>query len=143
MVLFSKALRRVSFLWVFVLLFAGCVKEERHPVPIIPVDFRINTEFQYIELNSIGGHVNVFGGYGGIVIYRLSFDEFTAFDRACPFDPFNEDARIVVEDPPLATCHVCGSTFLLLDGSPVSGPSRHPLLQYQTFYDEPYLYVSN
>jgi len=128
---------------VLLLLLSGCDKEDQHPVPLVPVDFRINTEFQYIELNSIGGHINVFGGFGGIVIYRMSVDQFTAFDRACPHHPYEEGARVVVDDPPLAQCPVCESVFLLLDGARVSGPSRFPLRTYRTVYNDPYLYVSN
>jgi nitrite reductase/ring-hydroxylating ferredoxin subunit len=143
MVLFFGRGKRVLMFSMFLFFSVTCGKDDRHPVPLVPVDFRINLEFQYIELNSIGGYVNVYGGFGGIVIYRMSIDEFTAFDRACPFDLQNDNARIVVEDSPLAKCNVCGSTFLLLDGSPVTGPTRHPLRQYRTVYSDPYLYVTS
>ncbi|TVQ15135.1 MAG: hypothetical protein EA361_06415 [Bacteroidetes bacterium] len=141
--LFFNHIKRIAFFSLFILFIQGCSKEDRHPVPLVPVEFRINTEFQYIELNSIGGWVNVYGGFGGIVIYRMSVDEFTAFDRACPVHPYDQEARLVVEDPPIARCNVCESTYLLLDGSPVSGPARHPLRQYRTVYSEPYLFVTN
>lgn len=143
MVLFFNSLKRVLLFLLLLLVSVTCGEDEQHPVPLVPVDFRINLEFQYIELNSIGGHVNVYGGFGGIVIYRMSIDEFTAFDRACPFDPQDVNARIIVEDSPLAKCNVCESVYLLLDGSPVSGPTRHPLRQYRTVYSDPYLYVSS
>jgi nitrite reductase/ring-hydroxylating ferredoxin subunit len=143
MVIFFRHIKSVLFFSAMLLILTGCDKEDQHPVPMVPVDFRINLEFQYIELNSIGGHINVFGGFGGIVIYRMSVDQFTAFDRACPHHPYEEGARIVVEDPPLAKCNVCESVFLLLDGVPVSGPSRFPLRSYRTVYDGRDLYVTN
>lgn len=133
-----------ALLFVFLLLtIMGCTKEDRHPVPLVPVDFSINLEYQFIELNSVGGWVNVTGGFGGIIIYRMSIDQFTAFDRSCPVHPFDADARLIVEDPPLAKCMVCESTFLLLDGSPVSGPSKHPLRHYRTIFTDPFLRVFN
>ncbi len=141
--LFFTFSKRLFFLVIMLLLFSTCTKEDQHPVPIVPVDFRINLEFQFIELNSIGGWIYVTGGFGGIVIYRMSVDEFTAFDRACPVHPYDQDARVVVEDPPMAICNVCESTYLLLDGSPVSGPARHPLKAYRAVFDDPYLYVSH
>jgi nitrite reductase/ring-hydroxylating ferredoxin subunit len=142
MALFFKHFQKFLILIAAVLMMA-CTKEDQHPVPLIPVDFRVNLEFQFIELNSIGGHVNVYGGFGGIVIYRFSVDQFYAFDRACPVHPHDPNARIVVDNAPVAHCKVCESSYLLLDGSPVSGPARFPLRQYRTMYSDPYLYVSN
>jgi nitrite reductase/ring-hydroxylating ferredoxin subunit len=122
----------------------SCDKDNMHPVPIVPVDFIINIEStQHIELNSIGGWANYTGGFRGIIIYRFSEDQFMAFDRACPVHPYDECARVSVTDIPLAADTCCNSTFLLIDGSPVSGPARHPLLQYRTFFNYPYLQVSN
>lgn len=143
MYLFLKTTLRIVFLSLLLLVITACTKEDRHPVPLVPVEFRINLEFQFIELNSIGGWVNVTGGFGGVVIYRMSVDQFTAFDRACPVHPYDQEARLVVEDPPIAKCNVCGSTYLLLDGSPISGPAKHPLRPYRTVFDDPFLYVTN
>jgi nitrite reductase/ring-hydroxylating ferredoxin subunit len=142
MALFLKCFKKIVII-LFVLANSGCVKEDQHPVPLVPVDFRVNLEFQFIGLNSIGGHENVYGGYGGIVIYRFSVDQFYAFDRACPVHPHDPNARIVVENAPIAHCKVCETNYLLLDGSRVSGPGKFPLRQYRTFYSEPYLYVSH
>ncbi|MFW5706282.1 MAG: hypothetical protein ACOC12_00045 [Bacteroidota bacterium] len=141
--LFSRHIQKGMYIMVLVMALVGCTSDEKHPVPVVPVEFRINTEFQFIELNSIGGWVYVTGGFGGIVIYRFSVDEFMAFDRACPVHPYNEEARVRVEDPPIAYCPVCDSQFLLIDGTPFSGPAKYPLLQYHAIYREPYLSVSN
>ena len=117
----------------------GCDKDSQHPVPNVFVDFRINLEFTY-ELNSIGGWANFTGGYRGIVIYRLSADEFRAFDRACTYNVYD---RVVVNDPPIAECTECESTYLLTDGSVVNGPASYPLKQYRTTFNHPYIYISN
>jgi nitrite reductase/ring-hydroxylating ferredoxin subunit len=140
--LFSKYIKVLLILVPFLLL-SGCEKEQYHPVPMVPVDFTINLEFQFMGLNSIGGYDNVYGGFGGIVIYRMSIDQFTAFDRACTYDPRDNKARLITDNAPIATCPVCGSQFLLLDGSPIKGPAKYPLRQYRTSFMEPYLHVGH
>lgn len=131
-------------LLMFLLLPLSCDKENENPVPFVAVDFMINVgTTQFIELNAIGGWAYFTGGFRGIIIYRHSEDEFTAFDRACPYHPTEPDALVRVFDPPLATDTLCGSTFLLIDGSVVIGPSRHPLRQYRTFYNPPYVQITS
>lgn len=144
MFLFLQILRKKFLLPVIiVIVLISCTKDDRHPVPFYPVDFIVNIEStQNIELNSIGGWAYYTGGFRGIIIYRAQEDEFTAFDRACPYHPYSE-CRIIVEDPPLARGSDCESVFLLLDGSPVSGPSKHPLRAYRTSFSYPYLHVTN
>jgi nitrite reductase/ring-hydroxylating ferredoxin subunit len=122
----------------------SCDKENQHTVPYTYVDFTINVEStMHIELNAIGGWAYYTGGYRGIIIYRASTDEFMAFDRACPYHPFDPDALVRVFDPPIAVDTLCGSQFLLLDGSVITGPAKHPLRRYQTYFNYPYLQVTN
>ena len=131
----------VIFLFFLVLL--SCEREDRHPVPYVQVDFIINVEStQNIELNTIGGWAYYTGGFRGLIIYRVSEFEFTAFDRGCPVHPYSQ-CRVSVENPPLAFGPECESVFLLLDGSPVSGPAKHPLRAYRTAFNYPYLQIGN
>ncbi|HSV88471.1 MAG TPA: hypothetical protein VLH61_07495 [Bacteroidales bacterium] len=136
----------ISVLIVFVVFFLipSCGKEVQHPVPHVQVNIQINVESpQFIELNPVHGWVSLTGGFAGIIIFRWSIDEFRAFDRACPHHPFDQCGRITSVDPPLATCQCCQSTFVLLDGSVFSGPSRFPLKQYRTSFQHPWLVVTN
>jgi len=131
-------------LWCFLIVATACGEEIEHPVPQVPINIQINIEStQFIELNNVHGWVFLTGGFRGIIIYRWSIDEFRAFDRACPHHPFEECGRITLIDPPLATCPCCESTYLLLDGAVISGPSRFPLKQYRTSFQHPWLIVSN
>ena len=133
-----------SLLAILIVLPASCDKDQEHPVPFVAVDFMINVEStQNLELNTIGGWAYYTGGYRGIIVYRHSIDEFTAFDRACPYHPNEPDALVRVFDPPLAVDTLCGSTFELIYGSVVIGPSQHPLRQYRTFYNPPWLQVTS
>lgn len=132
----------ISLLFIF--LPFSCDKENENPVPFAHVDFNIIIgTTQYIELNNIGGYAYFTGGYKGIIIYRASEDEFKAYDRACPYHPFEDKAIIRVDQDWLATDTLCGSVFELNFGSVVDGPSKHPLREYRTFYDPPYLQVTS
>ena len=83
-------------------------------------------------------------GNRGLVVYRMSENEFMAFDRTCPYDPENLLARVVLEPSGISVKDpVCGSKFLLTDGFPYEGPSKSPLLQYRTSYNGEQLYIFN
>lgn len=143
-VIMSRHFAYLFFIALLVLLPASCGKDNRHPVPNVPVEFTINIEStQYIELNAINSFAYFSGGYKGIIIYRWQVDVFLAFDRACPYHPYDECARIVVTDPPMAQCPCCDSKFLLIDGSVYEGPSRFPLKQYRTYFQYPFLQVTS
>jgi len=124
----------------------SCKKEESAPeIPYIYVNFSLNpNSTQYINLNSVNGWETVTGGYNGILIFRKSVNEFVAFERACPYDPLAEGAQIKVDKSGITcTCPICGSKFIMTDGTPYDGPSHYSLKQYQTLYDGLLLYVTN
>lgn len=105
-----------------------------------PVDITVypnSTEYQ--ELNAVGGwaHITSRPPSKGIIVYRVSQNEFMAYERACPFHPNNPDARVTVEEDfgNIARDTVCGSRFILTDGYPIEGPASCPLTQYNTSYD--------
>jgi nitrite reductase/ring-hydroxylating ferredoxin subunit len=128
-------------------LFA-CKKSSEDQGPAIPyasVNFSLNpNSTQFLELNHVGGWVPVTGGYRGIILYRLSESEFMAYERACPYDPTADSAQIRVDNSGLLCyCPKCKSKYLILDGSPNSGPSHWSLKQYHTMYDGTFLYVTN
>jgi len=121
----------------------SCDKEtEGTSIPYVYVNFTIypNT----LDFIPDGGWVTVSGGYKGIIIYRPMHEEFLAFERACPYDPLEDSARLEVETSGIiAVDPHCGSRFLLTDGSPVEGPATISLKQYRTRYDGYSLIVSN
>lgn len=135
--------RYFSFLLLLPLLLVSCGDEEDESlIPYVYVNFTIypNT-LDYIP---DGGYIYVTGGYKGIIIYRNTHDEFLAFERACPHDPLVDGARVEVESSGIiAADPVCGSRFILTDGSPIQGPATVSLKQYRTRYDGYSLIVSN
>jgi len=143
---FLMALRSAWIILLSVLLLASCKKESDQPViPETYVNFSLNpNSTEYLELNHPGGFLTVTGGYRGIILYRLTINEFLAYDRTCPYDPWEEAARLELDETgTIATCPVCGSQYLITDGSPITGPSVYLLKQYHTMYDGSLLYVYN
>ena len=146
---YSLAKKNVRVLLIIGVLFmtaASCKKETQAPeIPYIYVNFNLNPNgTQYIHLNVVNGWETVTGGYNGILIFRKSLNEFMAFERACPYDPLVKGARVVVDKSGITcTCPICGSKYILMDGTPYDGPSRYTLKQYTTTYDGAILYITN
>jgi nitrite reductase/ring-hydroxylating ferredoxin subunit len=132
-----------GFLFGFFLLAVSCGKEnDRTEIPYIYVNFVIypNT----LHFIPEGGYVYSSGGYKGLIIYRPLSDQFLVYERACPYDPLEDDARVVVEENGIiAIDSLCGSRFILTDGSPINGPATTGLKQYRTRYDGYSLTVTN
>jgi nitrite reductase/ring-hydroxylating ferredoxin subunit len=130
-----------------VFLFSVSCKKETQPteIPYVYVNFSLNpNSTQYIELNVVNGWETVYGGYNGILIFRKSLDEFSAFERACPYDPLTAGAQVKVDKSGITCyCPVCGSKYIMTDGTPYEGPSHYPLKQYATYYDGAMLYITN
>ncbi len=134
--------------WFFIIILDSCSKSsENQPndIPVTPVNFSIDvTSTTYSELNTVSGSIYLTGGYRGILVYRISTTDFVAFERACPYDWQKTDARIVrTASGLILDCPSCKSQFSILDGTPLSGPSKYPLKTFQTSFESPMLYVYN
>jgi len=124
-------------------VFSSCKDDKDDLIPYASVDFviDINSTF-YNELSSVGGWVYVTGGYKGILIYRLSMEDFLAFERSCTYKPLDPCERIEMESSGLSMIDsCCGSRFLILDGSILEGPATRMLRQYYTSFNGQYLRV--
>ncbi len=131
-------------------MWTGCQKEAYTPLPFVEVNIQIfPNSTQYFNLNSIGGfeYLTANSPSRGIIVYRINQEEFVAFERTCPHDPdacCTEAgcARLVVEENSfMISDSCCGSLYLILDGSNISGPSQYPLKQYHTSYDGTTLHI--
>ncbi|MPM02432.1 hypothetical protein SDC9_48681 [bioreactor metagenome] len=130
------------FLTVFV--FPSCNKDEDR-IPYVPVNIYIDiNNANYNDLNAIGGYVYLTGGYKGLIVYRSSYESFVAIERACPYHPTGDCERLVVDTSGLTISDpVCGSQFLITDGSIVRGPSTRPAATYSTIFDGFYVRIYN
>lgn len=120
-----------------ILAVTSCGREQRIPVPYVPVNHAI-----YLNNPSNDG-LRVPGGYVlipdqgnlGIILYRVSYGsdyDFVAFDLTCSHEPHDTCKVFVDETEFYLECPCCGSKFSIFDGYPAEGPARWPLLQYQT-----------
>lgn len=129
-------------LCVLMLLSMACGKEKQPNIPYIYVEkILYPNSMDYI---APGGYRYVNAGYRGVVVYRLFDDQFMVFERCCPYDPEKAGAFIKVEHSgTTAVDSICMSKFILLDGSPFSGPSPFALKQYRWDYDGERLHIYN
>lgn len=124
----------------------SCKQDDPHDsIPNVPVNMSLDINSTlYINLSMVGGYEYLTGGYKGVVVYRVSLDEFVAYDRVCSHDPLLEDARLIMDNSSFVLKDtLCGSSFLILDGSVVTGPATLPLKRYRTTFDGNYLRIYN
>ena len=120
-------------------------KPENPNSPEISINFTIypNT-LEYQELNTVGGWMYVTAPLPsyGIIIYRYNIDEFRAYERLAPNNPYAcQDNRLIVDLPfVLDTC--VDYKYSILDGSIIEG-SGYGLTQYFTQFDGTALRVYN
>ena len=118
-------------------------KAEYSLIREIGINFSIypNTP-EYQELNDVGGWVYITGGQDGIIVYRLSLDEFMAYDRMpiitndlCPDNHLIVDIPYIVDE--------CNSQqYNILNGYNLNGDGSH-VYWYQTEYDGTTLRIYN
>ncbi len=139
-------------------LHSGCIDDDGGDLPLAPIDITIDPNSTlYQEINTVGGwmYLDEFDGVvspsRGIIVYRASTDMFLAFERTPPFAPdscCNPSGtlctRLLVDNYYPFVMDTCTqSKYLILDGSPVSGPSNRPLGRYFTEYNGMLLYIHN
>lgn len=144
-----KNLFYTVFIFTILILLMNCKKtkeEEGNDIPYVFVNFNIDvTSTLYNTLNSPGGWTYYDNaGVKGIIIYRNSMTEFTAYERNCPYQPLNTCSRVNVDKSfSLVIDSCCGSKFILNDGSIFQGPATRGLKTYKTYLDGNILYITN
>ncbi len=136
----------IFFVALMAIFAVSCNSRPDNPnTPEISLNFVIypNTiEFQ--ELNAVGGWMYITAPLPsyGIIIYRYHVDEFRAYERMAPNDPYAcPNNRLIVEMPFVVdTC--LNYKYSILDGSIIEG-TGYPLTQYFTQYDGTALRVYN
>ena len=122
----------------------GCEKDD-DTIPGAIVNIVLSTTHaDFNDLNAVGGWIYLIGGSRGILVYRVSIEEFMAYDRHCTYTPQESCALVDVDSSGvIAVDKCCGSKFVLTDGSVVNGPASIPLKQYQTSFDGNLLHIFN
>ncbi len=144
-----KSVRRflvaAVFLFSAVLALSSCNKEGRCHVLIGEATCQIDPNSPlYPGINNCDGYEYLVGGANGLVVVRVSYNDFACFERSCPLDSGRLEmaegfGNIVLECP---KCHSRFNTFA--DGCPLEGSRTSCYLyQYSTYYDGSTLYISN
>ena len=119
-----------------IIILNSCTKNQ-NIVPYIYVDQYINISLpSYSSLNSIGGWTYITGGSRGIIIYRQSYDQFSAYDRHCTFNADNPCGKATVDSTnSFVECACDSSRYQLFDGLVIQGPASYSLKNYQTSFN--------
>jgi nitrite reductase/ring-hydroxylating ferredoxin subunit len=136
-----------NWLYIFLIscIFSACSKDNNSNIPLVNVEITININNPSYNVIAVpGGWTYINGGSRGIIIYRVSNDQFNAYDRHCTFDSSNSCALVSIDATNITGLDdCCGSKFLLTDGSVTNGPANLPLKQYQTSFDGQVLRIFN
>jgi len=128
-------------------VFYSCTEEEPVIVPDVYVYFTINLDLpQFNHLKSINNAVKVNNeGYNnnGVIVYRLSYDDYYAFDATCP-QHVNVSTSVTLDDSGSgggATCPHCSTTYSFFNYGQAS--NGYPLKRYKVNLSGNLLTVSN
>ncbi len=132
---------------IFLIVNINSCKDTKNKIPPVHVDIEIPlSDPLYNNLTVLGGHVNIKGGYRGILIYHTVSNEYRAYDRACPYDPDCGKVSYIQANYRAVDTICCNSEFdMLNDGIVAQGPAEFPLRSYRCIYDENanILYIKN
>lgn len=133
-ILALKTMRnKLFFLLALTLSVGSCGDSNEHPVPNVIVRedvFLTNLEAQGLRRN--GGHMLVDAGVRGIVVYRVSENNYRAFERNCTYQPKDSCAQVEVADNEFFMIDSCCSSRFNWQGEVIDGPAPLPLKQYRT-----------
>ncbi len=148
----KKILALLALLWLVPLLH-GCVEQPENPFQpnaIVNITIYPNT-LQYYNLNFVGGYQYLTSdpqsNSRGLIVYRMSMDEFRVYDRLPPNDPNTccENgvcSRLVVDLPFVVdSCNMI--RYNILNGQVFDGDGIFPLFPYQTSFDGFALQITN
>ena len=138
----KTSLRTSIILCVFISITPSCTKED-----IIPETY-VNFQIRASEIGGVGQaiYTDLVYGVRGIIIHHSDINKYTAYDRACSYQPSDPCEVVQLDDnesPTYFEDKCCGSRFLINDGTPFSGPASLGLKQYNTSFDGVYVTVYN
>lgn len=123
-------------------LMTGCHKQYPVNIPYKTFDVTINVlDPSFVNLQGVGGSAYIDAGVRGIVIYRVSIEQFNAYERNCTYDCTNACGKVSLDTSGILLVDNdcggsgCGSKFNIIDGSVLNGPAQYPLIQYTTSFD--------
>lgn len=137
-------IRNIFFLLVFLVATSWGCRDRMAQIPDVPVDIVVNiNQPAFFDLTVPTGWVYLTGGSRGIILYRINTEEFVAIERHSPYQPENNCSAVVDDDGVIISDPCSESSWLITDGSIVTGPTSFPLITYDVTFTDPYVYISN
>ncbi|MBD2767171.1 hypothetical protein IC235_04585 [Hymenobacter sp. BT664] len=121
-------------------------------IPYAPVNLSINiTNQEYVALRFNNGAVALpakgpagDGGVKGVIVVRQSANTFLAFERNCPYQPYDACALVSLDrSSRLFMRDSCCNSQFDLKGQVTGGPAPRPLKQYSTSLQGNLLSITN
>ena len=119
----------------------GSKVDDQPLIPNAPVNLSLNlSNQQYVRLLSDNGAVTLpvsgpagAGGVKGVIVVRISAGNFLAFERNCPYRPYDACATVSLDrNSRLFMRDSCCQSQFDLRGQITGGPTPRPLKQYST-----------
>ena len=152
----ATRLRRVLLLIVCCSLLVasacGSKNDDQPLIPYGPVNLSLNiTNQQYAALRMDNGAVTLSvkgpagdGGVKGVIVVRQSQGVFLAFERNCPYRPYDACALVSLDrNSYLFMRDSCCNSQFDLRGQIAGGPTSRPLKQYSTSLQGTLLNITN
>lgn len=136
----------------FFLAACGSKNNDQPLIPYAPVNLSINiTNQQYAALRADYGAVTLpvkgpagDGGVKGVIVVRQSAGIYLAFERNCPYQPYDACALVSLDrNSRLFMRDSCCNSQFDLQGQITGGPSPRPLKQYSVSLQGTQLNVTN
>lgn len=113
-------------------------------IPNVLVNEQINlTNIQYTALRRDNGYVYLTSGVKGIILLHRTADTYLAFERNCPYQPYDACATVSVDPSGFFMKDDCCQSVFNLNGYVTGGPARYPLKQYATSLSGNLLSITN
>ena len=108
------------------------------------------TNQEYVNLRANNGAVMVpvrgpagNGGVKGIIVVRQNASTYLAFERNCPYRPYDACATVTLDRSRLFMRDSCCNSQFDLQGQITGGPTPRPLKQYSTNLQGNILNITN
>lgn len=118
----------------------GSKNSDQPAIPNAPVNLSLNiTNQQYSNLRFDNRPITLpvtgpagTGGVKGVIVVRLSAGTFVAFERNCPYQPYDACALVSIDQSGLFLQDSCCKSQFDFRGQVTGGPSPRALKQYST-----------
>ena len=135
-----------------ILVACGSKNNDQPLIPYAPVNLSLNiTNQQYAALRTDNGAVTLpvkgpagDGGVKGVIVVRQSAGSYLAFERNCPYQPYDACALVSLDkNSRLFMRDSCCNSQFDLKGQITGGPTSRPLKQYSTSLQGSLLNITN